>query len=57
MFQALLSHLQEELHKWNFVYCMCVMSGVCSNPGAVLSSICVALTICIAANCSRSFVY
>jgi hypothetical protein len=26
MFQALLAHPQEAIHKWHLVYCVCVMS-------------------------------
>jgi hypothetical protein len=42
MFQALLAHLQEALHKQHLVYCVRVMSVGCtrigvehSNPGVV----------------------
>jgi hypothetical protein len=35
MFQALLAHLQEMLHKQHLVYCMCVMSIGCTRTGVV----------------------
>jgi hypothetical protein len=34
MFWALFAHLQEVLPKQHLVYCMCIMSVGCTNPGA-----------------------
>jgi hypothetical protein len=34
MFQTLLAHLHEALHKWHLVYCVHVMSFGCNNPSA-----------------------
>jgi hypothetical protein len=34
MFQALLAHPQEAMHKWHFVCCVRIMSVGCTNPGA-----------------------
>jgi hypothetical protein len=40
MFRALLAHLQEVQHKWQLVYCVCVMSVGCTRIGVPLQSWC-----------------
>jgi hypothetical protein len=47
MFQALLAHLQEALHKWHLVYCMRVMSLGCTRTEVELHSHHVGFTILI----------